>query len=46
MLARVALPADVAGPIAYLVSDLSSKVTGQTIVIDGGSSTRFPYAQV
>lgn len=45
MLARVALPADVAGPIAYLVSDLSSKVTGQAIVIDGGSSTRYPYAQ-
>jgi len=43
MLARVAQPSDVAGPIAYLVSDLSKKVTGQTIVIDGGTSTRFPY---
>lgn len=42
-LARMALPEDVAGPIAYLVSDLSRKVTGQTIVIDGGTGTRFPY---
>ena len=37
-LARLARPEDVAGPIAYLVSDLSRRVTGQTIVIDGGSS--------
>ena len=42
-LGRMALPEDVAGPIAYLVSDLSKRVTGQSIVIDGGTSTRFPY---
>lgn len=46
MLRRMALPEDVAGPIAYLVSDLSKKVTGQAIVIDGGTTTRFPYALV
>jgi 3-oxoacyl-[acyl-carrier protein] reductase len=43
-LARMAMPEDVAGPIAFLVSDLARRVTGQTIVIDGGTSTRFPYA--
>lgn len=44
MLARMASPKDIAGPIAFLVSPLARKVTGQTIVIDGGTSTRFPYA--
>ena len=44
MLARMATPEDVAGPIVYLVSDLARKVTGQTIVVDGGTSTRFPYS--
>ena len=27
-----------------LVSDLSRRVTGQTLVVDGGSTTKFPYA--
>lgn len=43
MLARMAMPENVAGPIAFLVSDLAAKVTGQTLVIDGGTTTRFPY---
>ncbi|MBW2271062.1 MAG: SDR family oxidoreductase [Deltaproteobacteria bacterium] len=43
MLARMAMPENVAGPIAFLVSDLATKVTGQTLVIDGGTTTRFPY---
>lgn len=43
MLARLATPEDVAGPIAFLVSDLAAKVTGQTVVLDGGTSSRFPY---
>ncbi|MBJ22298.1 MAG: SDR family oxidoreductase [bacterium] len=43
-IARMAMPEDIAGPIAYLVSDLSKKVTGQTIIVDGGTTTRFPYA--
>ncbi len=44
MLARMAMPEDVAGPIAFLVSDLARRITGQTVVIDGGTGTRFPYA--
>jgi NAD(P)-dependent dehydrogenase (short-subunit alcohol dehydrogenase family) len=44
MLGRMALPDDIAGSIGFLVSDLARKVTGQTIVIDGGTSTRFPYS--
>lgn len=44
MLARMASPEDVAGSIAYLVSGLARRVTGQTIVVDGGTSSRFPYA--
>ncbi len=44
MLARMAAPADVAGPVAFLVSDWARKLTGQTIVVDGGTTTRFPYA--
>jgi len=42
-LRRVGLPADVAGAILFLVSDLSSYVTGQTLVVDGGVGAKFPY---
>jgi NAD(P)-dependent dehydrogenase (short-subunit alcohol dehydrogenase family) len=44
LLDRLADPEDIAGAIAFLVSDLSKKVTGQTVVVDGGWTTRFPYA--
>ncbi|MCB9726114.1 MAG: SDR family oxidoreductase [Spirochaetaceae bacterium] len=43
LLDRMAMPEDIAGAIAYFVSDLSRKVTGQSIVVDGGWTTRFPY---
>jgi len=33
---RLGVPADVAGAVAYLLSDDASWVTGQTIVLDGG----------
>jgi NAD(P)-dependent dehydrogenase (short-subunit alcohol dehydrogenase family) len=39
----MALPEDIAGAILYLLSDLAKKVTGQSIVVDGGWTTRFPY---
>jgi NAD(P)-dependent dehydrogenase (short-subunit alcohol dehydrogenase family) len=42
-LRRVAQPADIAAAILFLVSDLSGYVSGQTLVVDGGVSTKFPY---
>ncbi len=34
--ARLGAPADIAGVVAFLASDLASYITGQTIVVDGG----------
>ena len=42
-LRRIASPVDIASAILFLVSDLSSYVTGQTLVVDGGVSAKFPY---
>lgn len=44
LLGRMADPEDIGGAITFLVSDLAKKVTGQTIVVDGGWTTRFPYS--
>jgi 3-oxoacyl-[acyl-carrier protein] reductase len=35
-LRRLGVPSDVAGAVAYLLSDEASWITGQTLVIDGG----------
>jgi NAD(P)-dependent dehydrogenase (short-subunit alcohol dehydrogenase family) len=35
-LKRLGIPSDVAGAVAFLVSDEASWITGQTLVIDGG----------
>lgn len=41
---RLALPEDIAGAILFLVSDLARRITGQALVVDGGATTKFPYA--
>lgn len=43
LMGRLALPEDIAGAITFLVSDLSAKITGQTVIVDGGWTTRFPW---
>jgi NAD(P)-dependent dehydrogenase (short-subunit alcohol dehydrogenase family) len=42
-LRRIAEPADIAAGILFLCSDLSSFVSGHTLVIDGGVGAKFPY---
>jgi NAD(P)-dependent dehydrogenase (short-subunit alcohol dehydrogenase family) len=42
-LGRVALPADIAGALLFLASDLAGYVSGQTLVVDGGVSAKFGY---
>ena len=42
-LRRVAYPADIAAGLLFLASDLSRYVTGQTLVVDGGVSAKFPF---
>jgi NAD(P)-dependent dehydrogenase (short-subunit alcohol dehydrogenase family) len=37
-LKRLGVPADVAGPVTFLLSDDAAWVTGQTLVIDGGAT--------
>jgi NAD(P)-dependent dehydrogenase (short-subunit alcohol dehydrogenase family) len=44
-LRRVGTPADLTGPLLFLISDAASFVTGQTIWVDGGvfSQATWPY---
>ena len=41
-LRRIGEPDEIAGAVAYLGSDASSFMTGQTIVVDGGVTTAAP----
>jgi NAD(P)-dependent dehydrogenase (short-subunit alcohol dehydrogenase family) len=41
-LARFGSPFEIAGPLVFLVSDLSSFMTGNTLVSDGGAINAFP----
>jgi 3-oxoacyl-[acyl-carrier protein] reductase len=45
-LGRMGEPEEIAGPLVFLVSDLASFVTGQTIIADGGVHAAFPHAGV
>ena len=42
-LRRMAEPDDIASAVLFLSTDLSSFVTGQTLVVDGGITNSFPY---
>ncbi len=42
-MARLAEPDDIGGAVLMLSSILARKVTGQTLVVDGGSSTASPF---
>jgi NAD(P)-dependent dehydrogenase (short-subunit alcohol dehydrogenase family) len=42
-LGRFGDPEEIAGPLVFLVSDLASFMTGQTLVVDGGQRAAFPH---
>jgi NAD(P)-dependent dehydrogenase (short-subunit alcohol dehydrogenase family) len=42
-LARRGEPADIAGAALFLLSDLSSYVTGHTLVVDGGATAKYAF---
>jgi NAD(P)-dependent dehydrogenase (short-subunit alcohol dehydrogenase family) len=42
-LGRWGRPEEIAGPLVFLVSDLAGFMTGQTLVVDGGTQARFPH---
>jgi NAD(P)-dependent dehydrogenase (short-subunit alcohol dehydrogenase family) len=44
-LGRFGVPEEIAGPLLFLVSDLSNFVTGQTIIVDGGMRAAFPHVK-
>ena len=43
-LARWGNPDEIAGPLLFLVSKLSSFMSGQTLIVDGGMNAHFPHA--
>ena len=42
-LGRWGEPEEIAGPLVFLVSKLSSFMSGQTLVADGGMRAHFPH---
>jgi len=42
-LARWGKPEEIAGPLVFLISDLAGFMTGQNLVVDGGTQSRFPH---
>jgi NAD(P)-dependent dehydrogenase (short-subunit alcohol dehydrogenase family) len=44
LLGRWGRPEEIAGPLVFLLSDLAGFITGQNLIVDGGSNARFPHA--
>ncbi len=44
LLARWGRPEHIAGPLVFLLSDLAGFMTGQNLIVDGGTNARFPHA--
>jgi NAD(P)-dependent dehydrogenase (short-subunit alcohol dehydrogenase family) len=42
-MARFGTPEEVAGPLVFLLSDLATFMTGQSLVVDGGTHAAFPH---
>ena len=42
-LGRWGTPEEIAGPLVFLISDLAGFMTGQTLVVDGGTQVAFPH---
>jgi NAD(P)-dependent dehydrogenase (short-subunit alcohol dehydrogenase family) len=42
-LGRMGQPADIAGAVLFLTSDLSGFISGRTVVVDGAVDAKFPY---